>query len=300
MLGDVTTLSFESRKAYTRGLGDLTDELVITMRQEWMRDDKWRARDGKSISGAEEFLYVEGEASEKQTFAGVRDQNNVGKRPHEFQKKINEKLVERAKMHNVEMWLGEFPEDAHTCPLGSSWLLTLDEVLAVRLYTGPAFQPLNQWLRNVGKLDPSLRRAMATDVSLTYAATTKHLVSAIRKIARVPHSATKEGSFLYRGIAGVLPGSFWRKDEAGFVCATDLGFMRYPRRARTSLMPSDPTARTTVSSGLRVRERLFVSCAAGLPRVQSTWRGVHKYMRMFGLLGCLHAVAYPSLQHIAR
>ena len=207
------------------------------------------------ISGAEEFLYVEGAASEKQTFAGIRDEKNAGKRPHQFQEEINVQLVERAYKHGVKMWLGEFPEDAHTCPLGSSWLLTLDEVLAVRLYTGPAFQPLNQWLRNVGKLDPSLRRAMATDVSLTYAATTKHLVSAIRKIARVPHPDTVAGSYLFRGIAGVLPGSFWRKDEAGFVCATDLGFMRYPQRARTSLVPSDPTARSTVSSS--------VVCASG-------------------------------------
>jgi hypothetical protein len=226
MLGDVTTLSFESRKAYTRGLGDLTDELVITMRQEWMRDDKWRARDGKLFSGAEEFLYVEGEASEKQTFAGIRDKENVGKRPHEFQEKINLQLVERAYTHGVDMELHKFPEDAHTCPCGSKRLLTLDEVLAVRLYTGPAFQPLNQWLRNVGKLDPSLRRALATDVSLTYAATTKHLVSAIRKIARVPHPDMAVGSYLYRGIAGVLPGSFWQKDPYGDVCATDLGFMR--------------------------------------------------------------------------
>ena len=210
----------------TIGLGDLTDELVITMRQEWMRDDKWRARDGKLISGAEEFLYVEGETSEKQTFAGIRDQNNVGMRPHDFQKKINDQLVERATKNDVDMKLGKLPEDAHTCPRGSKRLLTLDEVLAVRLYTGPAFQPLNQWLRNVGKLDPSLRRALATDVSLTYAATTKHLVSAIRKIARVPHPDTDVGSHLFRGIAGVLPKSFWLTSD--IVCATDLGFMRLP------------------------------------------------------------------------
>ena len=68
MLADVNTLSFESRKTALRGcavpmpmgceesrqrcgkcrcrLGDLTDELVITMRQEWMRNDRWQVARG--------------------------------------------------------------------------------------------------------------------------------------------------------------------------------------------------------------------------------------------------------------
>ena len=43
-------------------------------------------------------------------------------------------------------------------PLQSFWhlgiddLLTLDEVLAVRLYTGPAYLPINWWLRQVACL----------------------------------------------------------------------------------------------------------------------------------------------------
>jgi hypothetical protein len=137
MLADVTTLSFESRKTALRGcavpmrmgcdesrrrcgncrcrLGDLTDELVITMRQEWMRNDRWQvarglavccmssacrlaacrllfaahllrndrtqARDGRWFSGADEFKYVEGVTSKTETFAGVRDENNTNMTP---------------------------------------------------------------------------------------------------------------------------------------------------------------------------------------------------------------------------
>jgi hypothetical protein len=72
-----------------------------------------------------------------------------------------------------------------------------------------------------------MRRALANDVSMTYAATTRNIVSAIRKLSHVGHPDLKEGGFVFRGIAGVLPESFWLKDDAGVVCATDLGFMRY-------------------------------------------------------------------------
>ena len=59
---------------------------------------------------------------------------------------------------------------------------------------------------------------------LTYAATTKHIVSGIRKLSRVGNDKL-DGQLLYRGLGGKLPDNFWHIDQAGIVCATDLGFM---------------------------------------------------------------------------
>ena len=38
-------------------------------------------------------------------------------------------------------------------------LLTLDEVLAIRLYTGPAYQPINSFLRQIARLSAEARTA---------------------------------------------------------------------------------------------------------------------------------------------
>jgi len=59
---------------------------------------------------------------------------------------------------------------------------------------------------------------------MTYAATTRNIVSAIRKLSKVGHPDLKDGSYLFRGLSGKLQDEFWTKDNIG-VCATDLGFM---------------------------------------------------------------------------
>ena len=55
------------------------------------------------------------------------------------------------------------PSSSAVPPLDPSRdLLTLDEVLAVRLYSGPAYQPINTFLRQFAKLeDDSLRMELA-------------------------------------------------------------------------------------------------------------------------------------------
>jgi len=55
----------------------------------------------------------------------------------------------------------------------------------VRLYSGPAFQPINAFLREIGKLTGEFRHHMARHRELTFAATTRHLCRAIRKLADV-------------------------------------------------------------------------------------------------------------------
>ena len=130
--------------------------------------------------------------------------------------------------------------------LGSEHLLTRDEVLAVRLYTGPGYAPINGWLREVGNLPnppaeglkrwgawtpergamsaADARKSAALDRQTSFGATVGHLTAAIRKIAAAstPDESSRK---LYRGLKGQLDARFWIPDEFGIVCATDTAFM---------------------------------------------------------------------------
>lgn len=131
------------------------------------------------------------------------------------------------------------------------------QVLAVRLYTGPGFQPINGWLREVAMLPkepPSwftprwgaytptrakmsaeaARRDAALDASSSFGATVGHLIAAIRKLT-VANTAEENNRRLYRGLKGVLPGSFWLPDQLGVVCATDAAFMSTSLGAETPI-----------------------------------------------------------------
>ena len=107
-------------------------------------------------------------------------------------------------------------------------LLTLDEVLAVRLYTGPGYQPLNAFLRQLGRVTGTFRAHMARHAGLTFTATVGHLCWALRKLAAVtpPHDLALP---LYRGVRGELPRAFWAPDDQRVVCAIDAGFMSTSR-----------------------------------------------------------------------
>jgi hypothetical protein len=112
--------------------------------------------------------------------------------------------------------------------------LSLDEVLAVRLYTGPGYQPLNDFLRQLGKLGGVVRSGVALHTGLTFTATTGLLCSAIRKLAAVTTPAELEQP-LYRAVRGELPRSFWVKDKQGMVCAVDAGFMSTSKNRETPI-----------------------------------------------------------------
>ena len=57
------------------------------------------------------------------------------------------------------------------------------QVLAVRLYSGPSYQPINSFLRQLSKLSGEFRIQMAHHHNLTFSATCAHLCSAVRKLA---------------------------------------------------------------------------------------------------------------------
>jgi hypothetical protein len=84
----------------------------------------------------------------------------------------------------------------------------MDEALAVRLYSGPAFQPINTFLRQLAALSGEHRVALARHPGLSFAATCRHLSAAVRKLAAV---ATEEelARPLYRGVRGELRANFW-------------------------------------------------------------------------------------------
>ena len=110
--------------------------------------------------------------------------------------------------------------------------LSTDEVLAVRLYSGPAYQPINTFLRQIAALNEDFRAKVARDPALTFAATCRHIAAAIRKLAAV---ATHEEltAPLYRGIRGSLKKGFWIPDEMGMVVACDTAFMSTSRNRQT-------------------------------------------------------------------
>ena len=114
-------------------------------------------------------------------------------------------------------------------------LLTIEEVLAVRLYSGPAYKPINEFLRDLGQLKTSRHQELlGQSVQHTFAATVKHLSCALRKLAAVatPEEARRP---LWRGVHGRLPDEFW-----GNRCAVEMGFMSTSRKEQTAIDYADP------------------------------------------------------------
>ena len=132
-------------------------------------------------------------------------------------------------------------------------LLSRDEVLSVRLYTGPGYQPINNFLRQISGLTGAFRQEVIQHTGVTLAATVAALISAVRKLSAV---STEEESTspLWRGVRGNLPKGFWVPDETGMVCAVDMAFMSTSRHKQT---PID-----YMGGGDNVLWSLHPSCAA--------------------------------------
>ena len=190
----------------------------------------WTDWKGAAYTGRGVWEYVNGVATPADCTPGRRDAANGGMMPADFLARANGFVAERSRS------LGR--------PLQS---LTLDEVLAVRLYTGPAFQPINGWLREVSCLPAAppawmkprwgaysdarggmgaraARRDAACDPSTSLGVTCGHLIAALRKLSACC-TADECDRRLFRGLSGVLQGSFWLPDAMGVVCATDAAFM---------------------------------------------------------------------------
>lgn len=230
--GAAVTLRYGSRDEYIKGLTDIISLPVLTMEQEFERDMSWTDWQGATFTLRDEWAYVNGPAQSLTSTPGERDANNAGKLPADFLAQVNADIRTR-RSKAAQAGMAQLPEE-HA-------YLTLDEVLAVRLYSGPCYQPINAFLRAVGQLSGHFRRHTARDPAVTFTATVAHMCRAIRKLASVttPAEASKP---LYRGVRGELPRAFWVPDSQGMVAAVDVAFMSTSRNRQTPIQYMDSDA----------------------------------------------------------
>ena len=223
LCGASSTLSYGAKDQYIRGLDDILAKPILSMEQEFDRELSWRDWKGATHSLREAWAYVTGPARRTEGCTpGVRDASHDGKTPAEFLAAANSHIADRrAAGHGTSL-------------AACDALLTLDEVLAVRLYSGPAYDPINGFLRQVAGLSGRYREAIARHAEVTFTATIGHLCRAVRKLAAV---ATHEEAAqpLWRGVRGELPRSFWAADETGVIAAVDMAFMSTSRHERTPI-----------------------------------------------------------------
>jgi hypothetical protein len=77
----------------------------------------------------------------------------------------------------------------------------------LRSAQGPAYQPLNEFLREVSKLGASWRRQLARSHQFSYAATVRHLSNGLRKLARMNTEVGEQQSRNWRISATAVQGS---------------------------------------------------------------------------------------------
>jgi len=103
--------------------------------------------------------------------------------------------------------------------------LTIEEVIALWLYTGPAFQHYNQHLRSLGEaMKGGGAPQMRAKKEHQYTTTIHAIASAVKKVARI--TPVPQGGNVYRGMSGVrLPDTLQVLDEYGCRGGVELGFM---------------------------------------------------------------------------
>ena len=247
LCASVRTLLYSSRETYVNGLDDILEGPVLTMEEEFNRIGQKPYVDWRGVTHALSSLwaYATGTACALISPDDTRDEHNDGMRPADFMARANAHITSK-RAEFVARHVGG-PRDGHASTDGfdpallllneADALLTLDEVLAVRLYSGPAFQPINAFLREIGKLSGDFRIAMARHRELTFAATTRHLCRAIRKLADVTRD--EANTRLYRAVRGELPPAFWDKDSLGMISAVDSGFTSTSKNMRTPVAYMD-------------------------------------------------------------
>jgi hypothetical protein len=124
---DCTFLTYGSTQDAVRGTEDVTADPVLTMRQEWARNDEWKDWTGTTYTGWREWQYVlnpvgGGEQRQEGSGVGERDVGRDGFTLHTFMDTINAHVQEKAK----QLKLDDAP------------LLTRAEVISIRLYEGRA------------------------------------------------------------------------------------------------------------------------------------------------------------------
>jgi hypothetical protein len=251
MATDRTFLQYGSTADSVRGLHDIVHNTVFTMEEEFLRDDIWKDHAGRERSAREEWLYVtEGEAVESlgDTRRGKddegRDIGHSGWSLADFVRETNayvdtalaaitdpqQQLPSSNFASNQRLRAATTAVPYHDRRASSTRDVPLapphlarEEVIAIRLYTGPAYQPINTFMREVAKIGVTWRKVLARYYTLTYAATAAHLCSGLRKLVTVNDDS--KICNLFRGVRGELPEAFWFRDAMEFISAVDFGFM---------------------------------------------------------------------------
>jgi hypothetical protein len=213
------------------------DERPLTMAQEWARDDVWVDWQKVRHNGREEYLYVDGPAREGAVTgaaagaeaaakaakaAAKRDWGHGGWTQADFLEAANAAVRQGAASQSPPV------------PVAPDDLLTGDEAFALRLYTGPCYQPINEFLRQAHAYQAGSdcgrkwRRRYSRSHQFSYASTVSHIAAGLRKLARANANflgADGKPLLVYRGVRGELPEAFWLFDNFGHLTATDVGFM---------------------------------------------------------------------------
>ena len=219
----VQTLSYGNRVAYIEGIDGLISHPVLTMDMECDRDTKWSDWKSKAYSLREEYAYVTGLAKARLACTpGTRDEHHNEWTPQQFLDEANTYISERRAQGYGRL----VPEDKA--------MLGMDEVVALRLYSGPAYQILNGFLRQISTVQGSSREKLVTNATLTLTATLRHICCGIRKLAAVANDQEQRAS-LFRGVRGQLPDSFYAPDSQGLVCAVDMAFMSTSKNRQTPI-----------------------------------------------------------------
>ena len=224
LCANVNTLAYGDRNVFIDGLNALIPpQAALSMSFEFDRDTSWTDWKGKRYSLREEWKYVNGTAQTLEGCTpGTRDVHNAGRTLHDFFDLAHDHVAYRR---------------SQGCGLNlceQAAYLTLEEVVAIRLYSGPCYWPINTFLRQVAAVTGIHREALVSHPLYTFAATCRHLSSAIRKLAAVA-TIEQASTRLYRGVRGELNTSFWVKDEQGLICAVDTAFLSCSQDRKTPI-----------------------------------------------------------------
>ena len=142
---------------YVRGVAEIVFARPLTMAEEWARDHRWTDWEGESFGGQGEWDYVWSQpAVEGRGGIAGFDQGHGGWWLADFRRLYIERVAAAG-------------GDDELVP-------TLEEVAAARLYTGPAFEKLNGFMRLVGQVKERHWRARLAQLpDFTYSSTVLHL-----------------------------------------------------------------------------------------------------------------------------
>lgn len=223
---------FGRREVFFAGLDGLIDNPLLSLEAECARPDvTWHDQHGTRYTLLEQWRYVNAAAIPMEPpvtgindGACMRDEGRAGMLPDDFVRVVNEHIAKRRKAGR-----GRLREEVA--------FLTKDEVLAIRLFTGPAYQPINAFLRHVTSARGEQRHELARHAGLTFAATVAHLCFGVRKLADVA-SDVDESDTLYVGMRGALPAGFVRgtRGPSGEApCAVTTAFVSASRERRVPI-----------------------------------------------------------------